>query len=42
MGGTIDWQALPIIVDLLGVEDVAQLIDDLITLRTHLGAASHG
>lgn len=31
----IDWSAVPIICDLLGIEDPAELIDDLLTIRRH-------
>lgn len=34
MGG-IDWQALPIIVDMLGIQDPETLIYQLVTLREH-------
>lgn len=33
MMGGLDWAALPIVVDLLGVEDVETLIAQLTTLR---------
>lgn len=33
MGG-IDWSALPIVTELLGIEDVEQLIRDLVTIRS--------
>jgi hypothetical protein len=36
MGRQIDWQALPVICDLLGVEDVEALVDDLLTVRDHV------
>jgi hypothetical protein len=36
MGRAIDWQALPAICDLLGVEDVESLVDDLLTIRDHV------
>jgi hypothetical protein len=32
MGG-IDWTALPIVAEMLGVDDVDQLILDLVTIR---------
>lgn len=34
MGG-IDWQALPIVVDMLGISDPENLIYQLVTLREH-------
>lgn len=34
MGG-IDWAALPIVCELLGVDDPEQLIYQLVTLRDH-------
>lgn len=34
MGG-LDWQALPIIVEMLGIDDVDILIAQLIALRDH-------
>lgn len=36
MGGQIDWTALPIIVDLYGVEDVETFIAKLVAIREHL------
>ena len=36
MEGKIDWTALEIVCDLLGVNDVHELVDDLITVRTHV------
>jgi hypothetical protein len=33
MMGGIDWAALPIVCELLGVTDVERLIDQLITIR---------
>ena len=35
MMGGLDWTALPIVVDLLGVEDVETLVVQLTTLRDH-------
>ncbi|MER2518573.1 MAG: hypothetical protein ABTR92_19615 [Candidatus Accumulibacter phosphatis] len=37
MGG-IDWAALPIIVDMLGVADPEQLIHHLVAIRDHQNA----
>lgn len=34
MGG-LDWQALPIVVDLLGISDPEDLILQLVTVREH-------
>jgi hypothetical protein len=36
MGG-IDWAALPIIAELLGIEDIDGLIHNLVTLRDNHG-----
>jgi hypothetical protein len=33
MGGTIEWQALPIVAEMYGIADVEQLICDLVTIR---------
>ncbi len=47
MGNTLDWGALPVIVELLGVEDVETLVSHLTVLREHtqqksnLGQAHH-
>jgi hypothetical protein len=35
MGGQVDWTALPILVEMLGVEDPETLIHELTTLRDH-------
>lgn len=34
MGG-IDWAALPIVVEMLGIEDVDRLVRQLVTIREH-------
>lgn len=34
MGG-IDWAALPIVVEMLGIEDVDRLVRQLATIREH-------
>lgn len=34
MGG-LDWQALPIVVDMLGISDPEDLIMQLVTVREH-------
>lgn len=36
MGGVIDWTALPIVVEIYGVEDVALFISKLEAIREHL------
>ena len=36
MGRALDWQALPVIVELLGVEDVEMLAQELIAIRSHV------
>jgi hypothetical protein len=33
MGGCIDWTALPIVSEILGIEDVELLLDRLVTIR---------
>jgi hypothetical protein len=33
MMGGLDWSALPIVVELLGIEDITMLIEQLITIR---------
>lgn len=38
MGGCIDWAAIPIIVDLLGIADPEALIMQLIAIRDHQSA----
>lgn len=35
MDGTIDWSAIPIIVDLYGIEDVEMFIAKLHAIREH-------
>lgn len=45
MGGEIRWDALPVIVEHLGVDDVGLLIIHLTTIRDHvarLAAAANG
>lgn len=36
MGGMIDWTALPIVVELYGVEDVGLFISKLEAIREHV------
>lgn len=33
MGGTIDWQALPLIVEMLGIDDVETFVHRLTAVR---------
>jgi hypothetical protein len=33
MGGEIQWQALPLIADVLGIEDIAVLVHQLAAIR---------
>lgn len=33
MGGQIDWAGLPLVADLLGIEDLEMLITQLATIR---------
>ena len=33
MGGTIDWAALPLLVEIHGVDDIELLIDQLVAIR---------
>ena len=33
MGGTLDWPALPVIAELLGVADIERFIHELILIR---------
>lgn len=35
MGGALDWSALPLVCELLGVADPARLIHALNTMRRH-------
>lgn len=35
MGGQIDWAALPVIVEMLGIDDVEVLIARLMAIRGH-------
>lgn len=37
MGG-LDWQALPLVAELIGVEDIEQLVADLVVIRDHVSA----
>lgn len=36
MDGRIDWAAIPVIVDLYGIEDVEMFIDKLSAIREHV------
>ena len=36
MNGEIEWEGLPIICEIIGIEDPAELIDDLMTIRQHV------
>lgn len=36
MGKQIDWSAIELICDYLGIDDPAKLIDDLLTIRKHV------
>lgn len=35
MGGCIDWAALPLIAEMLGINDPEALVMDLVTIRDH-------
>jgi uncharacterized protein (DUF2249 family) len=41
MGGQLDWHALPVVMELIGLHDPEPLIDQLVTLRDYK-AARHG
>ena len=36
MGAQVDWAALPIIAELLGVPDIEQLVDDVLCINEHM------
>jgi hypothetical protein len=38
MGGEIDWQALPVVAELIGFDDIERLVDGLLTIRDELNA----
>lgn len=38
----LDWQALPIIAEILGIEDVEGLVLDLLTMRTWNSEQTNG
>ena len=40
MGGTLDWQALPLLAELLGVRDPELWIRGLVQIRDHRRATS--
>jgi hypothetical protein len=40
MGNAIDWSALPLLVELYGIDDVEQLLVQLIVIRDHMNARS--
>lgn len=35
MGGEINWAALPLLVEMLGVEDIDVFVDELAAIREH-------
>lgn len=35
MGGRVEWTAMPLIVDLLGVADPEEMVHDLLIVRDH-------
>lgn len=37
MGGTIDWIAMPVIVEMLGIDDVELLVTRLVTIKEYKG-----
>lgn len=39
MGNQLDWQALPIVAELVGFDDLEQLINGLLTLQETLADA---
>lgn len=36
MGGQIEWAALPVIVEIIGVSDVESMVVDLLRIREHM------
>jgi hypothetical protein len=36
MGGQIDWQAIPILSEVYGIEKIDFFINDLVSIRDHL------
>lgn len=42
MGGQIDWAGLPLVADLLGIEDLETLIVQLSLIRDHLTRRDDG
>lgn len=36
MGGQIDWNALPLVAEMIGADDVEQLVRDLVVIRDGL------
>lgn len=42
MGGQIDWAGLPLVADLLGIEDLEILIVQLNLIRNHLTRGEDG
>jgi hypothetical protein len=41
MGG-LNWAALPVVAEMLGVDDVDRLVRDLVTMRNHFKAEDSG
>lgn len=42
MDGNMQWEALPIVCDVLGIDDPEQLINDLMTIRKHMRHKQNG
>lgn len=42
MGGQINWSAIEYVAEMLGVQDVEQLINDLVTIQGHVGREDNG
>jgi hypothetical protein len=38
MGNTIDWQAIPVVAELVGFDDIERLVEGLLTIRDVLNA----
>lgn len=42
MEGKIDWSALPVVVELLGIIDIEQLLSDLMVIRQFKAEKKNG
>lgn len=42
MGAQIDWAGLPVVCELLGIEDVPRLVTEMLAIRDFQNRTTHG